>query len=83
MKNSTSREMPVGSENGCLLHVVREPPRFGPLSSAPVSAKELKERAFQGVLWSEERCLLYDLGLRVYGKRLRVQIYGLWFKVEG
>ena len=30
--------------------LVREAPRFGPLSLAPVSAKELKERAFQGVL---------------------------------
>ena len=31
---------------------VREAPRFGPLSLAPVSSKELKERAFQGVLWA-------------------------------
>ena len=30
--------------------LVREAPRFGPLSLAPVSAKELTERAFQGVL---------------------------------
>ena len=30
--------------------LVREAPRFGPLSFAPVSAKELKKRAFQGIL---------------------------------
>ena len=30
--------------------LIREGPRFGPLSLAPVSSKELKERAFQGGL---------------------------------
>ena len=30
--------------------LVRDVPRFGPLSFPPVSAKELKERTFQGVL---------------------------------
>ena len=30
--------------------LISEAPRSGPLSLAPVSAKELKERAFQGVL---------------------------------
>ena len=41
--------MPVEAKKGTSA-LISEAPRSGPLSLAPVSAKELKERAFPGVL---------------------------------
>jgi len=46
-KSESERWGDVIKHRGDLL---RDAPRSGPLSSVPVPAKELKERAFQGVL---------------------------------
>ena len=46
LRADTCRFYHAGSFEG----LIREGPSSGPLSLAPVSAKELKERAFQGVL---------------------------------